>query len=1062
MNKRPTSGRGAPRQHGGIRSVKMQELSRDQEIARNRQAGGGFEWRRMDLHLHTPASSDYRDPGISYLDILKKAEEKGLDMIAFTDHNTVAGYAAMHREVETLTLLERLGRMADVERETLSEYRRLLAKITVLPGFEFTATFGFHVLGIFPENTSVRKLEYLLLNLNVPEEKMLIGAPDAGSTSDVLTSYQAITNAGGLAIAAHANSSNGVAMQGFPFGGQTKIAYTQDANLAALEVTDLDGQGRRNTASFYNGSKTEYPRRMHIIQGSDAHSLNTEQLDGMNKRLGVGARITEILVKEASFASLKELLLGNDFTRTRPFRPGMTWDTIDKARAEGQNMTQSFHERAFTHTSRARPILHDIVAFSNGEGGTIFVGANPDRAVPIHGIERPEEAIRMLKEDIKRTIEPPVEPDFLVQGGAERGVIVITVPRGDELPYAFTPTGQIFIRVEGESVVASRDELVALVLDAHSKGMAQVTQAAPAPTPAPAVAPSASAQQQRAAQPAVPVPAQPQTGSQPRRDERRDDRREQPQAGGQNQTGRNLPQENRNPRPQGQAQSQGQGQVQSQPTAQPPAPQDRTARPPVFANLPPEKIKGQVRPMAPSGTTASGEQAAPEGTPEVVQAAPALEDVPVVGEAQVEQRAEDPVETATEQVEASEPAAAVATARKGRSRRGQPAQPEVVQAAPEPEVEAIAEVTPEPVAEAVAEGKRPSRSSRGKKKAEDVDVEVAAESAMPTEATVSAEHLTREELVEAEPEAPAKGKGRTSRSRSKKTEIEAPTAAASETLAGEVAILVQAEVEPGAQIPGELPAAQAAEAELTSPAPTSRKRGRGKTVAQQTAEADAEAASEPDPAQAAPVEEAPAEEAPAEVEAPAKGRGSRARVRKSGEESGAASSAEPQPTDGASATPAPTATPAPPQTAAQTATRDLNSPISATVPTPPTTGVEIITSEERNSILYHTMRDLRNPSSVVHNVTRKSARRLWLYAIMQHEHGDPTAAEIAWHPSAPLGLWRREHRAGASRYDLAVRYTDGSLRIFYGVTDEGLVGKWRELIQLAENADYWGPPPIEK
>jgi histidinol phosphatase-like PHP family hydrolase len=117
----------------------------------------------MDLHIHTPASSDYRDPGISYLDILKKAEEKGLDIIAFADHNSVGGYAAMHREIETLTLLERLGRLTDDERVTLNEYRRLLDKLVVLPSFEFTATFGFHILGIFPENTSTRKLEHLLL-----------------------------------------------------------------------------------------------------------------------------------------------------------------------------------------------------------------------------------------------------------------------------------------------------------------------------------------------------------------------------------------------------------------------------------------------------------------------------------------------------------------------------------------------------------------------------------------------------------------------------------------------------------------------------------------------------------------------------------------------------------------------------------------------------------------------------------------------------------------------------------------------------------------------------------
>jgi len=335
MNRRNIGRSGVRREGGGggIRSLRMQELDHDREVARTRQAGGGLDWKKIDLHIHTPASSDYRDPGISYLDVLKKAEEKSLDMIAFTDHNSVGGYAAMHREIETLTLLERLGRMTDVERETLTEYRRLLGKITVLPGFEFTATFGFHILGVFPEGTSVRKLEYLLLNLNVPEEKMVIGAPDVGSTSDVLTAYQAITSGGGLAIAAHANSSNGVAMQGFPFGGQTKIAYTQDHNLVALEVTDLEVTGRRTTASFYNGSKPEYPRRMHLIQGSDAHALNTEQIEG-NKRLGVGARITEVLVKDATFASLKELLTSTDFTRTRPFRASAGWSEIEQARKQ--------------------------------------------------------------------------------------------------------------------------------------------------------------------------------------------------------------------------------------------------------------------------------------------------------------------------------------------------------------------------------------------------------------------------------------------------------------------------------------------------------------------------------------------------------------------------------------------------------------------------------------------------------------------------------------------------------------------------------------------------------
>ena len=46
----------------------------------------------------------------------------------------------MMREVEQLAYLEQLGRAHADELRVLSEYRRLLDKILVLPGFEFTAT----------------------------------------------------------------------------------------------------------------------------------------------------------------------------------------------------------------------------------------------------------------------------------------------------------------------------------------------------------------------------------------------------------------------------------------------------------------------------------------------------------------------------------------------------------------------------------------------------------------------------------------------------------------------------------------------------------------------------------------------------------------------------------------------------------------------------------------------------------------------------------------------------------------------------------------------------------
>lgn len=106
-------------------------------------------WYSMDLHLHTPASSDYKQEGVGYLDILQRAEAQGLDVIAFTDHNTVAGFRNMQANIEQLVMLKTLDRILPEEEAQLKEYNRLLNKILVLPGFEFTATFGFHVLGIF-------------------------------------------------------------------------------------------------------------------------------------------------------------------------------------------------------------------------------------------------------------------------------------------------------------------------------------------------------------------------------------------------------------------------------------------------------------------------------------------------------------------------------------------------------------------------------------------------------------------------------------------------------------------------------------------------------------------------------------------------------------------------------------------------------------------------------------------------------------------------------------------------------------------------------------------------
>ncbi len=423
---------------------------------------GNRQWRRVDLHLHTPGSADFAEPGVTYLDILQKAESRGLDIIAFTDHNTVAGYGAMHKEIEELTLLRQLNRLRADEKHRLDEYRRLLGKLLVLPGFELTATLGFHVLGIFSPQTTVRQMEHILLQLNVPPDKLDEGSTEVGATVDVLTAYRIINETGGLVIAAHANSSHGVALQGYDFGGQTKIAYTQDPHLHALEVTDLESRGRRRTALFFNGTKPEYPRRMHCIQGSDAHYLSRNSKD--KNRLGVGERLTEVLLSEVSFEALLEVFQGDDFARTRPYRPKQApFDHVQSAREQGPSIVQSFHETMTRRGGRLHAIMCDVCAFANTNGGTVYIGVSSNAKSPPAGLDKPGEAINALRTEIERKITPPLNVSIDTLDSQGTKVLRVVVSAGKDPPYA-VDDNKIYTRDESETNIAVRDEIVGLVM----------------------------------------------------------------------------------------------------------------------------------------------------------------------------------------------------------------------------------------------------------------------------------------------------------------------------------------------------------------------------------------------------------------------------------------------------------------------------------------------------------------------------------------------------------------------------------------------------------------------
>ncbi|MCX6163539.1 MAG: hypothetical protein NTU73_01550, partial [Ignavibacteriae bacterium] len=100
---------------------------------------------KTDLHIHTPASKCYK--GIKddeeYFRILEAAVKKELKIIAFTDHNTIAGYKKLMQIKEKLYFdkitFERLtdSHQAKENLKIINKKMQLFEKLIIFPGVEF-------------------------------------------------------------------------------------------------------------------------------------------------------------------------------------------------------------------------------------------------------------------------------------------------------------------------------------------------------------------------------------------------------------------------------------------------------------------------------------------------------------------------------------------------------------------------------------------------------------------------------------------------------------------------------------------------------------------------------------------------------------------------------------------------------------------------------------------------------------------------------------------------------------------------------------------------------------
>ena len=99
----------------------------------------GSEWRVWDLHLHTPASYDYKDKSVTNEEIVNGLVSHGVSVVAITDHYVI--------DVPMIKDLSTLGKPKG---------------LFVLPGIEFCSELGgsesVHFIGIFPEEADIESI----------------------------------------------------------------------------------------------------------------------------------------------------------------------------------------------------------------------------------------------------------------------------------------------------------------------------------------------------------------------------------------------------------------------------------------------------------------------------------------------------------------------------------------------------------------------------------------------------------------------------------------------------------------------------------------------------------------------------------------------------------------------------------------------------------------------------------------------------------------------------------------------------------------------------------------
>lgn len=247
----------------------------------------GLSFKKLDLHIHTPASEDFNG-SVTAQDIIAEAIQKGLDGIAITDHNSAEW-------------------IDDVKKAAVG------TSVVVFPGVEISCSGGkggLHILALFDPSVDKEHVKGLLSALEIPpgEQGKIEAVVTAKTPQQVIDTIQSSTW-GGLAILAHINSDKGVFKS--MVGGQ-RTQLIQHPRLLAAEATDFENIDLKNkhkrAVDLLDGNDPVYKRKLAVYQASD----NPNPAGHGHILGGIGTRCTYFKMERINLESLRQCFCDPD------------------------------------------------------------------------------------------------------------------------------------------------------------------------------------------------------------------------------------------------------------------------------------------------------------------------------------------------------------------------------------------------------------------------------------------------------------------------------------------------------------------------------------------------------------------------------------------------------------------------------------------------------------------------------------------------------------------------------------------------------------------------------